>query len=175
MTVHSVAIGHEALADYALLFAEACEVLSDMAQSTPDSRADDHDALQAIHAEGADLHSGVMLPDTLPELHSLPSALREMFADVMRLGDLMYRMPQAASRVEDLLLVEEIADALSTAMENLEDTERLDEQATRIADRARRLSGAQAHRADTPLGRLRSAVSAASASLDALVAGLPTA
>ena len=175
MTVHAVSIGHGALADYALLFAEACEVLSDLAQSTAESRADDYEALQAIHAEGADLHSGVIVPDTLPGLHTLPTALREMFADIMLLGDLMYRVPQAAPRVEDLLLIEEIADALSTALEHLEDAARVDEQAARIADRAQKLYVTEPYHADTPLGRLLSAVSAARSGLDALVAGMPVA
>ncbi|MFN8183867.1 MAG: hypothetical protein U0R23_05540 [Candidatus Nanopelagicales bacterium] len=174
MTVHSVDVGHDALADYALLFAEACEVLSDLAHTPAGSRADDYEALQSIHAEGADLHSGVIVPDGLPELHALPAALRDMFADVMLIGERM-QQSQPVPPVEDLLLVEEIADAVSTAMENLEDTELVGDQATRIADRAQRLSAAPPYPADTPLGRLLSAVSAARSGLEILVTGIPAA
>ena len=75
MSIRTVDMAHETIADHALLVAEAAEVLYDMA-SQPASREDDLADLEAIHAEGA----------SFPTTPGLPYVVAAMFADIVDLG-----------------------------------------------------------------------------------------
>jgi hypothetical protein len=108
MSIRTVDMAHETIADHALLVAEAAEVLYDMA-SQPASREDDLADLEAIHAEGA----------SFPTTPGLPYVVAAMFADIVDLGRRLAQQtdPLPASMVAQCRVVLDMARALSKALE----------------------------------------------------------
>jgi kynureninase len=108
MSIRTVDMAHEIIADHALLVAEAAEVLCDMA-CQPASRDDDLADLEAIHAEGA----------SFPTTPGLPFVVAAMFADIVDLGRRLARQtdPLPQSMVSQCQVIQQMTRALSTALE----------------------------------------------------------
>ncbi len=114
-------IGHDAVADFALLIAEATGVLNTLAHEAPPSRPDELEELRSIIAEG--LGSVCAIPEAATSADSvvaLPEILRTMLADVMQLGEAIVdeRTVLPGHQVSS---IETMARALSAALDRMDD------------------------------------------------------
>jgi hypothetical protein len=109
MTIRDVAVGHEAAADYSLLLAEAAQVLSEMASTKPQDRAEELLTLHDIHAEGAEF-AGVP---------GIPSALRSLFGSIVALGERIAAttaaLPEAT--LAQVHVIESLTRAIASALD----------------------------------------------------------
>ncbi len=171
MSVHHVEPGHNAIADYALLLAEATGVLHDLAEAAESQRGDEYEALLEIHAEGADLHQGVIVDSTDPYLNSLPAVLRSLFSTVMTLGEDISRGVAAPAGLDQL---QTITRAISAALDRGEDSAFVDQKTAAIAEAVQQIDGSTVEPANAPtaLGRLTVATEAALRTATGLAAGV---
>ena len=171
MSVHQIEQGHNAIADYALLLAEATGVLRDLAGASESQRSDEYEALLEIHAEGADLHRGVIVNSTDPYLNSLPAVLRGLFSTVMTLGEDISSGVPAPAGLDQL---QTITRAISAALDRGEDSEFVDEKTAVIAAAVQQVDGStvESTSATTALGRLTVVAEAALRTASGLAAGV---
>jgi PAS domain-containing protein len=114
-------IGYDAVADFALLIAEATGVLDAIAHEARSERPAELEDLRGIIAEGLD--SVCAIPEAATSAGSavtLPEILRTMLADVMELGEAI-----VAGRTEvpaqQTSTIESMARALSAALDRMDD------------------------------------------------------
>lgn len=171
MTVHHVDASHSALADYALLLAEATGVLLDLASAPEAQRDEEYDALLDIHSEGSDLHRGVIVDTSDPYLNSLPAVLRGFFSIVMTLGEDVHSGVTPPAGLDQL---QTITKALSAALERADDSAYVDDRATAIAVAGSALDRTPwtAPEAPSAFGRLALTAEAALRSVSGLAAGI---
>jgi hypothetical protein len=171
MTVHHVDASHSALADYALLLAEATGVLLDLASVPEAQRHEEYEALLEVHSEGADLHSGVIVDTSDPYLNSLPAVLRGFFSIVMTLGEDIHRGVTPPVGLDQLQV---ITTALSGALEGSDDTELVDDRTAAIAQAGSILDRTPWTTPEAPsaMGRLTLTAEAALRSVSGLAAGV---
>ncbi len=114
-------IGHDAVADFALLIAEATGVLNTLANGAPPSRPDELEELRSIIAEG--LGSVCAIPEATTSADSvvaLPEILRTMLADVMELGEAIVD-GRTVVPGHQVSAIESMARALSAALDRMDD------------------------------------------------------
>jgi len=167
MSVHYVDTTHGALADYAMLLSEAATVLEAIAAGPAQQRTEEFEALVEIHAEGDDLHRGIVVESHDRWLVSLSRTLQDMFGTVMRLGTQLSKGAEAPSSVR---FIPQITTAVTTALDHLDDADLVVDQALVIAGAALGLDphGPQPAPAAHPIGRLAASAAAGQAAMQAM-------
>lgn len=121
MTVHTIEIGQDAVADFALLVAEAAGVLTAIAEEEPAQRLAELEELHSVEAEALDSLCGIPEAATsAAAIVALPEILRLMLTDVVALGEALTdgRSWVASNRVR---AIESMARAVSASLDRLDD------------------------------------------------------